>query len=76
MATIKKRVNISLTPDMEAQVIELAKRDQVPTATKIADLLRVSLELEEDRLLSEIADQRVRTSTGKWLTHEEVWGTD
>jgi predicted DNA-binding protein len=72
MATTKKRVNISLSKELEQQVTALAKRDAVPTATKITELLRISLELEEDRLLSEISDERVRTSTGR-ISHEEFW---
>ena len=75
MATTKKRFNITLSSDMEEQVTALAQLDQVPTATKISELLRASLQLEEDRLLSTIGDERVQTSTGR-LTHEQVWGTD
>lgn len=73
MATTKKRVNISLSKELEQQVTALAERDSVPTATKITELLRQSVELEEDRLLSTIADQRMRTSAER-LSHAEVWG--
>ena len=72
MATIKKRVNVSLSKELEQQVTALAERDSVPTATKITELLRISLELEEDRLLSEISDNRVRTSTGR-ISHDAFW---
>lgn len=74
MATTKKRVNITLTSDMEEQVTALANLDKVPTATKIAELLRQSLELEEDRLLSEMVAIR-RKQGGKTLSHKDVWGT-
>jgi len=72
MATIKKRVNVSLSKELEQQVTALAERDSVPIATKITELLRISLELEEDRLLSEISDNRVRTSTGR-ISHDAFW---
>jgi len=75
MATTKKRVNISLSKELEQQVTALAKRDSVPTATKITELLRQSVELEEDRLLSVIADERMRNSTGS-MSHAEAWGED
>lgn len=52
----------------------LAKRDQVPLASKTADLVEAALELEEDSILSAIADARLTSHKGRWLTHEEVWG--
>jgi len=74
MATTKKRVNISLSKELERQVTALAEHDAVPTATKITELLQQSVELEEDRLLSEFVDERRRNSNGTSLSHEEVWG--
>jgi predicted DNA-binding protein len=73
MATTKKRVNISLSKELEQQVTALAERDSVPIATKITELLRQSVELEEDRLFSEIISER-RSNPGKTLSHAEVWG--
>ncbi len=73
MATTKKRVNISLSKELEQQVMALAERDSVPTATKITELLRQSVELEEDRLFSKIVSER-RSKPGKRLSHAEVWG--
>jgi len=73
MATTKKRVNISLSKELEQQVTALAERDSVPTVTKITELLRQSVELEEDRLFSEIISER-RSNPGKRLSHAEVWG--
>lgn len=73
MATAKKRINISLSKELEQQIIALAKRDQVPTATKLAELVRESVELEEDRLLSAEVEKR-RAAKGKTYSHEEVWG--
>ena len=72
MATTKKRVNISLSKELELQVTELARRDAVPTATKITELLRRSIELEEDLMLSSIADKRMQEGDAR-LTHEEIW---
>ena len=52
----------------------LAKRDQMPLASKATLLLEEALELEEDRVLSAIADERLKNYKGPWLSHEEVWG--
>ncbi len=73
MATTKKRINISVSKDIEKALADLAKRDQMPQATKAEQLLRFAIELEEDRILSEIGDQRDVPGV-KYLSHEDVWG--
>lgn len=73
MATTKDRINISVSKDMRRALGLLARRDEVPEATKAADLLQIALEIEEDRYFSKLADERLKKNT-KWLTHEEVWG--
>lgn len=72
MATTKKRINISLAPETEKALAQLAKRDRVPTAAKAVALLESALEIEEDIVLGRLADERLK-SAKKWLTHEEVW---
>ena len=72
MATSKRRLNISLAPDLDSALTGLARRDSVPLATKAAQLLRVGLEVEEDVLLDHIATERYRTSKVR-LSHDEVW---
>ncbi len=74
MATTKDRINISVSKGTRAMIEALAKRDQEPVATKAARLLEEALELEEDRTLSAIADERLKNHKGRWLSHEEVWG--
>ena len=72
MPTLKKRINITL-PSAEKKAISLlAKRDQVPEATKAAELLRRALEIEEDEVWDRIASERLKTSK-KMLSHKEVW---
>ena len=74
MATIKHRINISVSKNTRDALKHLAKRDQEPVATKAGELLEFALEIEEDRILSAIADKRLKNHTGRWLSHEEVWG--
>lgn len=69
----KTRINISVSKSTRDALKHLAKRDQEPVATKAADLLELALEIEEDRMLSAIAEER-DVPGAKWLTHEEVWG--
>jgi hypothetical protein len=73
MATTKRRLNISLSKEVETMVSTLAKRDRVPEATKVSELLLVSLAIEEDKALSLLAEARLKEK-GRKLSHEEVWG--
>jgi predicted DNA-binding protein len=73
MPTTKKRINISVSKEMEDAIKDLAKRDQMPQATKAEQLIRIALEYEEDRVLSEIADRIIDTPHNGFLSHEEVW---
>lgn len=73
MATTKRRLNITLAPDVEEFVAHIARRDKVPEATKISELLKIALILEEDRAFSMLGESRMKEK-GKRLTHAEVWG--
>ena len=73
MATAKTRINISVSKDMRDVLRALAKRDELPVASKATHLIEQALELEEDRYFSKLADDRLKKNT-RWLTHEEVWG--
>lgn len=72
MATTKRRLNITLSPEVESLITLVAKRDRVPEATKISQLLLSSLALEEDRALSLLAEQRMKEK-GQKLSHADVW---
>ena len=73
MATTKRRLNITLAPDVEKLITQIAKRDRVPEATKISELLNISLMMEEDRAFSLLGEGRLK-ERGKKLTHADVWG--
>lgn len=68
----KKRINISVTREVDAAVSLLAKRDRVPTATKVAHLLALALEIEEDQVLDAIASRR-DTPRAKFVSHALAW---
>jgi predicted DNA-binding protein len=71
MATTKKRINITMSPEMEEILTLLAQRDQVPEATKAAELLRDAMETEEDAVLARIAEER-DTEDAEYISFEEV----
>ena len=72
MATTKKRINISVSKDMEHALAKLALRDQVPQATKAEHLIRMALEIEEDQVLDSIAAKRDRKGT-RFVSHSQAW---
>ncbi|MFA5838697.1 MAG: hypothetical protein WC849_02060 [Candidatus Paceibacterota bacterium] len=72
MTTTKKRVNISISKDADKILSTLAKRDQVPQATKIAHLVQIAIESEEDQILDEIVSERDKKNS-KFLSHKQAW---
>ncbi|MCB9805661.1 hypothetical protein H6775_00710 [Candidatus Nomurabacteria bacterium] len=73
MATTKRRLNITLSPDLEEAVKLLAERDQVPEATKISELLKSAIEIEEDASLLKIAEKRLKEKDAKYFKHNDFW---
>ena len=74
MATSKRRLNITLSPEVDALITSIAKRDQVPEATKVSELLNISLALEEDKAFSILSDERLNEKDARRLSHSDVWG--
>lgn len=68
----KKRINISVSNEISLVVASLAKRDRVPRATKVAHLLSLALEFEEDQALDAIAAKR-DTPRAKFVSHALAW---
>jgi len=73
MATLKKRINISVSDAVEQAVALLAKRDDVPHATKVTELLTLALELEEDTYFASVVKNRLAEKKLHWKTHTEAW---
>ncbi|MBL7045148.1 MAG: hypothetical protein ISR98_00930 [Parcubacteria group bacterium] len=72
MATTKKRVNISLPKWAEEALKKLAKRDEMPTASKAAELIKTAIEIEEDQVWDQLANERLKNSKG-FISHEDAW---
>lgn len=73
MPTEKNRVNVTLTRPMYTALSQLARRDDVPFATKAAQLLEEALELQEDIVFGNLARQRELNSDAQYIPHEQVW---
>ena len=72
MPTKKKRINVSLTKKLYVLLQGIALRDEMPVASKAADLIEKALEDEEDVYLSKRAEER-DTPDAKFISHEEAW---
>jgi len=72
MATTKKRINISLSSDLDTMLSRIARRDNVPQATKAVYLLGLALEIEEDIILDKIASER-DAKNARFLSHKQAW---
>ena len=72
MPTLKKRINISVSESIEQALSLVAKRDQVPQATKAVHLLELALELEEDRIWNQIAEKR-DTNDARFVSHTRAF---
>lgn len=73
MPTKKKRINITVSDDVEKILKTLAKADDVPVATKAKEMLEMGLDVLEDIGLSAMADERMANHDGTWISHEDAW---
>lgn len=72
MPTTKPRINVSLPDEIREALTKLARRDNIPEATKAARLLEIALELEEDVVWDEIASKRDRKNA-RLILHKNAW---
>lgn len=72
MPTSKKRLNITLNKDTALFLKKISLRDDVPQATKAAELLEYALELVEDEYFSKLAEKRDTAKT-RFVSHDAFW---
>jgi hypothetical protein len=72
MPTTKKRLNITLSKQMQTALELLATRDNVPEATKAVELLDAAITQEEERILLEIATER-DTPDATYIDEDTFW---
>ncbi|MBS0165812.1 antitoxin, RHH family protein [Nitrospira sp. CMX1] len=76
MPAINPRVNVVLDEPLYQSLRRWAKRDGISLSLKVRDLVKDALDIEEDRVLTDIAERRMATLDRKTVkTHAEVWGT-
>ncbi len=72
MPTLKKRINISVSKDVERAIEKLARRDNVPDATKSAYLIQMALEKFEAEVLKTVTSTR-DTKNAAFVSHKKAW---
>jgi predicted DNA-binding protein len=74
MPTKNPRINVVLDPPLFKNVQFLAEKDGVSLSTKVRDLIKDAVEIQEDICLADVAEKRERTlDTKKALSHEDTW---
>jgi transcriptional antiterminator Rof (Rho-off) len=68
------RINVVIEDPLYQNVLNLAERDGVSLSTKVRDLLKEALEIEEDLHLAALAEKREDSlDATSPLSHDEVW---
>jgi predicted DNA-binding protein len=74
MPSKNPRVNVVLDDHLFRNVQLLAEREGVSVSTKVRDLVKEALEIQEDLYLASLAETRERTfKKSSSLSHEETW---
>ncbi len=71
MATLKKRVNLTIEDDLYSEFEAIKDlRKESSLSSVILDLAKEALEINEDLYFSKIAEQRM---SEKRISHDQVW---
>ncbi len=74
MPTKNPRINVSLEKSIYSIIQTLAKEKGVSISMFTRDLIKEALEINEDILLANFAEEREKTfEKQKSLSHDEVW---
>jgi predicted DNA-binding protein len=68
------RINVVLEEPLYRQVKLMARKEGVSLSTKVRDLIKESLETQEDIFLAGVAEDRSQSwNDANTLSHDEVW---
>lgn len=74
MASKNPRINITLDPETLEILETLAKKSSKSVSMQAYDFIRQAIELHEDFVLSQLANEREEEREGKSLiSHEDFW---
>jgi len=68
------RINVVLDNSLYQNVRLLAEKDNVSLSSKVRDLIKEALEIQEDMTLSAFAEKREKSwDDAKALSHDDAW---
>jgi hypothetical protein len=67
-----KRLLVSLDEKIFDAIAGLAKINNESLSKVAKDLIITSLELQEDKILAKLADERIG-NTREWISHTDTW---
>ena len=67
-----KRLLVSLDETIFDEIVELAKINNESLSKVAKYLIITSLELQEDKILAKLADERIG-NTKEWISHVNTW---
>lgn len=72
MPSKKKRINLSVSTELNKAIETLARRDEISATTKALELIERGLQIEEDDVWEAVANSRDKKGA-KYLSHKELW---
>jgi len=73
MQTMTSRVSVSFTPEISSALGHRARRQKIPLAQAVREIVVNAVEREEDEYFGKLADERRKSAT-RYVSHEEAWG--
>lgn len=74
MPVSKPRVNVVLEPPLFAALKRMADKDAVSLASKVREIVRDAVEMDEDAYLVGLADKRAQAyRRSKSIPHSAAW---
>lgn len=69
---VAKRLLVSLEEEVFNEIATLAKINNKSSSKIAQDLIVASLELQEGKMFSKLADERIK-ATKNWVSHLDAW---
>ncbi|MCC8483145.1 MAG: hypothetical protein LN561_01005 [Rickettsia endosymbiont of Labidopullus appendiculatus] len=67
-----KRLLVSLDEKIFDEIVDIAKINNESLSKVAKDLIITSLELQEDKILAKLADERI-ANTKEWISYTDSW---
>lgn len=73
MPTKNPRLIVTLEAGLYKKVLSISKANGASLSMTARDLIREACEDVENLGLSVLAESRMKSSKGRWLSHDEAW---